>query len=102
TFSIFFAVPQLQDHITAALNTRLATNPHLKIHTNDLLDMIRQITTASPSFDHSTKNARINALFPGHRDRNEGQKSRSTSAPQSTARTTKTKKEAKNFDPSKP
>ncbi|MBW0538646.1 hypothetical protein O181_078361 [Austropuccinia psidii MF-1] len=28
TFSIFFAVSQLRDHITAALNTRLATNPY--------------------------------------------------------------------------
>ncbi|MBW0462667.1 hypothetical protein O181_002382 [Austropuccinia psidii MF-1] len=28
TFSIFFTVPQLQEHITAALNTRLATNPY--------------------------------------------------------------------------
>ncbi|MBW0462672.1 hypothetical protein O181_002387 [Austropuccinia psidii MF-1] len=64
--------------------------------------MIRQITTASPSFDHSTKISRINALFPGHKDRNGGQKSRSTSAPQSTARTTRPKKEAKTFDPSKP
>ncbi|MBW0520488.1 hypothetical protein O181_060203 [Austropuccinia psidii MF-1] len=102
TFSIFFAVPQLQDHIMEALNTRLATNPHLKIHTDDLLDMIRQITTASPSFDHSTKIERINASFPGHKDQNVGQKSRSTSAPQSTACTTRPKKEAKTFDPSKP
>ncbi|MBW0538414.1 hypothetical protein O181_078129 [Austropuccinia psidii MF-1] len=40
TFAIFFSVPQLRDHITAAINTRLATNPHLKIHADDLLDMI--------------------------------------------------------------
>ncbi|MBW0497893.1 hypothetical protein O181_037608 [Austropuccinia psidii MF-1] len=40
TLAIFFLVPQLRDHITAAINTRLATNPHLKIHANDLLDMI--------------------------------------------------------------
>ncbi|MBW0538648.1 hypothetical protein O181_078363 [Austropuccinia psidii MF-1] len=64
--------------------------------------MIRQITTASPSFDHSTKIARINASFPGHKNQNAGQKSRSTSAPQSIACTTKPKKEPKTFDPSKP
>ncbi|MBW0536682.1 hypothetical protein O181_076397 [Austropuccinia psidii MF-1] len=40
TFTIYFSVPLLRDHITAALNTRLATNPHLQVHTEDLLDMI--------------------------------------------------------------
>ncbi|MBW0483649.1 hypothetical protein O181_023364 [Austropuccinia psidii MF-1] len=40
TFAIYFSVPSLRDHITAALNTRLATNPHLQVHTEDLLDMI--------------------------------------------------------------
>ncbi|MBW0564520.1 hypothetical protein O181_104235 [Austropuccinia psidii MF-1] len=74
TFSIFFAVPQLRDHITAALNTQLATNPHLKIYTSDLLDMVQQIINASPSFNHSTNIARINASYPGHRNNNEGQK----------------------------
>ncbi|MBW0538659.1 hypothetical protein O181_078374 [Austropuccinia psidii MF-1] len=83
TLSIFFAVPQLRDHITAALNTQLATNPHLKIHANDLLDMIRQIKTASPSFDHSTNIAQINASFLGHKNSNDNKTTRSASAPRS-------------------
>ncbi|MBW0538418.1 hypothetical protein O181_078133, partial [Austropuccinia psidii MF-1] len=102
TFSIFFAVPQLQDHITAALNTRLATNPHLKIHASDLLDMVRQIINASPSFDHSTNIARINASFPGHKNKNDGKKGRSTSAPRISNQSAKPKKESKTFDPAKP
>ncbi|MBW0490169.1 hypothetical protein O181_029884 [Austropuccinia psidii MF-1] len=102
TFSIFFAVPQLRDHITAALNTRLATNPHLKIHTNDLLDMIRQIVSASPSFDHSTDVARINASFPGHNTKDDRKKHRSTSAPRPPNQGNKPKKESKTFDPTRP
>ncbi|MBW0468074.1 hypothetical protein O181_007789 [Austropuccinia psidii MF-1] len=102
TLSIFFAVPQLRDHITAALNTRLSTNPHLKIHANDLLDVIRQIKTASPSFDHSTNIVRINASFPGHKNWNDGQKNHSTSAPRSIPHNNKQEKHTKSFDPSKP
>ncbi|MBW0468083.1 hypothetical protein O181_007798 [Austropuccinia psidii MF-1] len=64
--------------------------------------MIRKITTESPRFDHSTKIARINALSPGHRSQNEGQKNLSNSAPNSVANTTKPKKEARTFYPSKP
>ncbi|MBW0549247.1 hypothetical protein O181_088962, partial [Austropuccinia psidii MF-1] len=92
TFSIFFAVPQLRDHITAALNTRLAINPHLKINADYLLDMIRQIKTESPSFDHSTNIARIIASFPGHKNWNDGKTNRSTSAPQSIPHNTKREK----------
>ncbi|MBW0461669.1 hypothetical protein O181_001384 [Austropuccinia psidii MF-1] len=103
TFAIYFSVPSLRDHITAALNTRLATNPHLKIHTNDLLDMIRQINTASPSFDHSTNLARINASFPSKKPKKDGEKPRSASEPR-IAPTSQddAKKKKKTFDPSRP
>ncbi|MBW0535806.1 hypothetical protein O181_075521 [Austropuccinia psidii MF-1] len=103
TFAIYFSVPSLCDHITAALNTRLATNPHLKIHTNDLLDMIRQINTASPSFNHSTNLARINASFPGKKPKPDGAKPRLTSEPRKTPTSNNdTGKKKKTFDPSRP
>ncbi|MBW0537603.1 hypothetical protein O181_077318 [Austropuccinia psidii MF-1] len=59
--AIFYAVPTMKHHITAALNTLMETNPNLAVRPDDLLNMIRQINTASPSFDHSTEIARINA-----------------------------------------
>ncbi|MBW0544541.1 hypothetical protein O181_084256 [Austropuccinia psidii MF-1] len=61
TLAIFFAVPSMQQHITPAINTLMATNPNLKVRPDDLLNMIRQIATASPNFDHSTEVARIHA-----------------------------------------
>ncbi|MBW0493092.1 hypothetical protein O181_032807 [Austropuccinia psidii MF-1] len=103
TFAIYFSVPSLCDHITAALNTRLATNPHLKIHTNNLLDMIRQINTASPSFDHSTNLARINASFPGRKPKKDNEKPRSASEPRiAPTNHDDSGKKKKKFDPSRP
>ncbi|MBW0584554.1 hypothetical protein O181_124269, partial [Austropuccinia psidii MF-1] len=61
TLAIFYAVPTMKHHITAAINTLMATNPNLAVRPDDLLNMIRQINTASPSFDHTTEIARINA-----------------------------------------
>ncbi|MBW0482568.1 hypothetical protein O181_022283 [Austropuccinia psidii MF-1] len=55
TLAIFFAVPSIHQHITPAINTLMATNPNLKVRPDDLLNMIQQIATASPSFDHSTE-----------------------------------------------
>ncbi|MBW0588803.1 hypothetical protein O181_128518 [Austropuccinia psidii MF-1] len=51
----------MHQHITPAINTLMATNPNLKVRPDDLLNMIQQIATASPNFDHSTEIARINA-----------------------------------------
>ncbi|MBW0535198.1 hypothetical protein O181_074913 [Austropuccinia psidii MF-1] len=61
TLAIFFAVPSLQIHITPAINTLMTTKPNLKVRPDDLLNMIRQLLTASPSFDHSTEIARVEA-----------------------------------------
>ncbi|MBW0536227.1 hypothetical protein O181_075942, partial [Austropuccinia psidii MF-1] len=61
TLAIYFAVPSMHQLITPAINTLMATNPNLKVRPDDLLNMIRQISTASPSFDHSTEVARVNA-----------------------------------------
>ncbi|MBW0506242.1 hypothetical protein O181_045957 [Austropuccinia psidii MF-1] len=61
TLAIYFAVPSMHQLIMPALNTLMATNPNIKVRPEDLLNMIRQIATASPSFDHSTEIARINA-----------------------------------------
>ncbi|MBW0461685.1 hypothetical protein O181_001400 [Austropuccinia psidii MF-1] len=62
TLAIYFAVPSMHQIITPAINTLMATNPNLKVRPDDLLNMIRQISTASPSFDHSTEIARLNAV----------------------------------------
>ncbi|MBW0476446.1 hypothetical protein O181_016161 [Austropuccinia psidii MF-1] len=103
TFAIYFSVPSLHDHIIAALNMRLVTNPHLKIHTNDLLDMIRQINTASPSFYHSTNLACINASFPGKKPKKDGKKPRLASEPRITPTNhDNSGKKKKTFDPSRP
>ncbi|MBW0554503.1 hypothetical protein O181_094218 [Austropuccinia psidii MF-1] len=61
TLAMFYAVPTMKHHITAAINTLMATNPNLAVRPYDLLNMIQQIDTALPSFDHSTEIARMNA-----------------------------------------
>ncbi|MBW0536826.1 hypothetical protein O181_076541, partial [Austropuccinia psidii MF-1] len=61
TLAIYFAVPSIHQLIIPALNTLMATNPNINVRPEDLIDMIRQISTASPSFDHSTEVAKINA-----------------------------------------
>ncbi|MBW0536231.1 hypothetical protein O181_075946 [Austropuccinia psidii MF-1] len=61
TLAIFFVVPSMHQHITPAINTLMATNPCLKVRQDDLLNMILQIATASPNFDHSTEIAQMNA-----------------------------------------
>ncbi|MBW0513845.1 hypothetical protein O181_053560 [Austropuccinia psidii MF-1] len=61
TLAILFAIPSMHQHITPAINTLMATNPNLRVQPDDLLNMIRQIATVSPTFDHSTGIARINS-----------------------------------------
>ncbi|MBW0472056.1 hypothetical protein O181_011771 [Austropuccinia psidii MF-1] len=45
TLSLFFSAPQLHDQITNALDTRLAANPLLTIHSEDILEIFCQITS---------------------------------------------------------
>ncbi|MBW0516822.1 hypothetical protein O181_056537 [Austropuccinia psidii MF-1] len=59
--AIYYAVPTMHQLIIPAINTLIATNPEIKVCPDDLLNMIWQIATASPSLDHSTETARINA-----------------------------------------
>ncbi|MBW0522567.1 hypothetical protein O181_062282 [Austropuccinia psidii MF-1] len=40
TLCLFFSVPHLHKQITAALDTRLAANPLMPIHSEDILDMV--------------------------------------------------------------
>ncbi|MBW0471735.1 hypothetical protein O181_011450 [Austropuccinia psidii MF-1] len=47
TLSLFFSVPHLQEQITAALDTRLAANPLMPTHSEDILDMVRQMSNAT-------------------------------------------------------
>ncbi|MBW0536703.1 hypothetical protein O181_076418 [Austropuccinia psidii MF-1] len=61
TLAIYYAVSSMHQLIIPAINTLMATNPEIKVRPDDLLNMIRQIATASPSFNHSTEIARINA-----------------------------------------
>ncbi|MBW0563193.1 hypothetical protein O181_102908 [Austropuccinia psidii MF-1] len=63
TLAIYFAVPSMHQLIMLAINTLMATNTDLKVRPDDLLNMIRQISTALPSFDHSNEIARINATL---------------------------------------
>ncbi|MBW0539585.1 hypothetical protein O181_079300 [Austropuccinia psidii MF-1] len=45
TMLYFLSAPQFKDQITTALDTRKATNPELKIYGEDILDIIRQLTS---------------------------------------------------------
>ncbi|MBW0540302.1 hypothetical protein O181_080017 [Austropuccinia psidii MF-1] len=47
--------------ITPAINTLMAMNPNIRVCPDDLLNRIWKISTASPSFDHSTELVQINA-----------------------------------------
>ncbi|MBW0537888.1 hypothetical protein O181_077603 [Austropuccinia psidii MF-1] len=62
TLAIYFAVPSMHQLIMPAINMLMATNPNIKVCPDDFLNMIRQISTASPSFDHSTEIERVNAV----------------------------------------
>ncbi|MBW0509403.1 hypothetical protein O181_049118 [Austropuccinia psidii MF-1] len=44
TVSLFFSVPHLQEQITAVLDTRISASPLMPIHSEDILDMIWQIS----------------------------------------------------------
>ncbi|MBW0478885.1 hypothetical protein O181_018600 [Austropuccinia psidii MF-1] len=69
TLVIYFAVPLMHQLITPAINTLMATTPNIKVQPDDLLSMIQQIATASPSFDHTTEIARVNSATKfGRRD----------------------------------
>ncbi|MBW0489813.1 hypothetical protein O181_029528, partial [Austropuccinia psidii MF-1] len=48
TLSIFFSVPHLWEQITAALDTRLAANTSVRIQSEDILDMVQQMSHSSP------------------------------------------------------
>ncbi|MBW0572637.1 hypothetical protein O181_112352 [Austropuccinia psidii MF-1] len=58
TLAIYFAVPSMHQLITPSINTLMATNPNLKVRPDNLLNIIQKITTASPSFEHSTEIAK--------------------------------------------
>ncbi|MBW0582627.1 hypothetical protein O181_122342 [Austropuccinia psidii MF-1] len=71
TLDIDFAVPSIHQLITPDINTLMATNPDIKVCPDDILKLIGQISTASPSFDHSTEIGRFNAASKfGKRDQN--------------------------------
>ncbi|MBW0543900.1 hypothetical protein O181_083615 [Austropuccinia psidii MF-1] len=82
TLAIFYAVPTMKHHITSAISTLMENNPNLAVRPDDLLNMIQKIDTASPSFDHSTEIARINAASRfGQKDANRQYTSHSRSVP---------------------
>ncbi|MBW0552043.1 hypothetical protein O181_091758 [Austropuccinia psidii MF-1] len=62
TLAIYFAAPSMHQLIIPAINTLMATNPNIKVFPDDLLNIIRQIATAYPSFDHSTEIAIMNVV----------------------------------------
>ncbi|MBW0535398.1 hypothetical protein O181_075113 [Austropuccinia psidii MF-1] len=47
TFSLLFSLPDLQERITSALDTRLAANPTLAINAEDILDIVQQMRARS-------------------------------------------------------
>ncbi|MBW0478394.1 hypothetical protein O181_018109 [Austropuccinia psidii MF-1] len=57
--SVVYHATSMHQLITPAINTLMATNPNIKVCPDDLLNMIRQISTASLSFDHGTEIERI-------------------------------------------
>ncbi|MBW0466778.1 hypothetical protein O181_006493 [Austropuccinia psidii MF-1] len=61
TLAVYFSVPSIHQLIIPAINNLMETNPNTKAQTYDLLNMIRKIATALPSFHNSTEFVRINA-----------------------------------------
>ncbi|MBW0533153.1 hypothetical protein O181_072868 [Austropuccinia psidii MF-1] len=51
TLSLYFSVPQFQKQITNALDTRLAANPSLTVHSEDILDIVRQLISKQSKSD---------------------------------------------------
>ncbi|MBW0564532.1 hypothetical protein O181_104247 [Austropuccinia psidii MF-1] len=45
TLTLYFSAPQFQAQITNALDTRLAANPSLTVQSEDILDIVRQLTS---------------------------------------------------------
>ncbi|MBW0503131.1 hypothetical protein O181_042846 [Austropuccinia psidii MF-1] len=63
TLSIFFSVPHLGEQIMAALDNRLAANPSMMIQSEDILDMVRQMSHSFPksSIDSSLHLSKMDA-----------------------------------------
>ncbi|MBW0583837.1 hypothetical protein O181_123552 [Austropuccinia psidii MF-1] len=64
TLTLYFLAPQFQAQITNALDTRLAANPSLTVQSEDILDIVRQLTSKQSKTnedDNSIQLSRINA-----------------------------------------
>ncbi|MBW0535088.1 hypothetical protein O181_074803 [Austropuccinia psidii MF-1] len=63
TLTLYFSAPQFQTQITNALDTRLAANPSLTVHSEDILDIVRQLLSkqSKNAEDESIRLSRINA-----------------------------------------
>ncbi|MBW0528000.1 hypothetical protein O181_067715 [Austropuccinia psidii MF-1] len=66
TLSLFFSMPHLRDQITSALDTRMAVNPSVTIHPEDILDIVWQMSSQSSSsiIGNSSQLARIDTYRP--------------------------------------
>ncbi|MBW0542359.1 hypothetical protein O181_082074 [Austropuccinia psidii MF-1] len=75
TLSLFFSMPHLRDKLTSALDTRLAINPLLAVRPEDILDIVRQMSSSASSsiVDESSQLARIDATKPPLDHRARGQ-----------------------------
>ncbi|MBW0559712.1 hypothetical protein O181_099427 [Austropuccinia psidii MF-1] len=62
TLTLYFSAPQFQEQITSALDTRLAANPSLSVHSEDILDIVRQLISkqSKNTGDEGIQLSRIN------------------------------------------
>ncbi|MBW0480724.1 hypothetical protein O181_020439 [Austropuccinia psidii MF-1] len=66
TLTLYFLAPQFQAQITSALDTILAANPSLTVHSEDILDIVRHLISkpSKNTEDESIQLSRINAQHP--------------------------------------
>ncbi|MBW0501750.1 hypothetical protein O181_041465 [Austropuccinia psidii MF-1] len=66
TLTLYFSAPQFQEQITNTLDTRLAANPSLMVHSEDILDIVQQLISkqSKSTSDEGTRLSRTNTQHP--------------------------------------
>ncbi|MBW0511508.1 hypothetical protein O181_051223 [Austropuccinia psidii MF-1] len=64
--TLYLSAPQFQEKITSVLDTRLAANPSLMVHSEDILDIVQQLISkqSKSTRNEGIKLSRINTQHP--------------------------------------
>ncbi|MBW0583157.1 hypothetical protein O181_122872 [Austropuccinia psidii MF-1] len=66
TLTLYFSAPQFQAQITNALDTRLAANPSLTVQSEDILDIVRQLTSKQSKTNEDDNNIQLSRINAQH------------------------------------